>query len=60
MSSFLRKTKHPQTGKMKVAFWCDDHFARHIYGIGFRIDGMNARFRDNEKDYEFFTEEEIK
>ncbi len=59
MSSFLRKTKHPKTGKMRLAFWLDDYFAHRIYGVGFRKDGKNAKLGETEMDYEFFREEEI-
>lgn len=35
MSSYLRKTKHPTTGEWQTAWWLDDYFAHHEYGVKF-------------------------
>jgi hypothetical protein len=39
MSSYQQITRHPQTGKYEVAFWIDDYFAHHAYGVKFESDG---------------------
>lgn len=35
MSSYYRDTKHPLTGKVERAYWIDDFFGRHRYGVQF-------------------------
>lgn len=35
MSSFIRTTKHPDTGKWEEAEWLDDYFGKHQYGVKF-------------------------
>jgi hypothetical protein len=47
MSSYLKKTKHPQTGAWETAAWLDDHFGHHRYGVKF-LDGQvfNAALYD--------------
>lgn len=35
MSSFIRKTKNPVTGKWEMAQWLDDYFGSHVYGVRF-------------------------
>jgi hypothetical protein len=35
MSTFKRKTKHPQTGEWEQATWWDDYFGKHHYGVEF-------------------------
>lgn len=35
MSSFQRLTKNPRTGYWQVAWWFDDYFGRHHYGVQF-------------------------
>lgn len=35
MSSYQRETKHPITGKWEVAWWLDDYFGSHHYGVKF-------------------------
>jgi hypothetical protein len=35
MSSFIRKTKHPNTGRYEDADWLDDYFGKHRYGVKF-------------------------
>lgn len=53
MSSYLRKTKHPQTGKWETAAWLDDYFGRHQYGVKFLDEQVF-----NAKLYELPTTEE--
>ena len=36
MSNFVRNTRHPETGKFEGAFWLDDYFGRHHYGVKFK------------------------
>jgi len=38
MSTFIAKTKHPETGKWEWAEWIDNHFGRHQYGVLFLND----------------------
>lgn len=38
MSSYLRNTVHPDTGKFEPAAWIDDELGRHHYGVIF-LDG---------------------
>lgn len=38
MSSYIMRTKHPETGLMEDAFWHDDHYGHHKYGVEF-VDG---------------------
>lgn len=33
MSSYLKTTKNPETGKFEIAAWLDDYFGRHRYGV---------------------------
>lgn len=35
MSSYNKLTKHPTTGKWEEAFWIDDKFGSHCYGVEF-------------------------
>lgn len=35
MSSYLKKTKHPITGIWEMAYWMDDYFGQHLYGVRF-------------------------
>ena len=39
MSNFYKFTKHPVTGKWEYAYWCDDYYERHHYGVIFNSDG---------------------
>lgn len=41
MSSFIKPTLHPVTGKLESAEWLDNHFGRHQYGVRF-ADGVIA------------------
>ena len=38
MSSYRRQTKNPKTGNWEEAFWVDDYFGRHQYGVLFPSD----------------------
>lgn len=38
MSSYHQVTKHPVTGKYEKAFWVDDYFMPHVYGVKFPSD----------------------
>ena len=35
MSTFTRRTKHPQTGDWEQATWLDNYFGNHRYGVRF-------------------------
>lgn len=35
MSHYQAKARHPETGKTELAWFIDDHFGRHRYGIAF-------------------------
>ena len=35
MSSYIRNTKRPDTGEFEEAFWVDDYFKHHHYGVIF-------------------------
>ena len=35
MSNFIKKTKHPETGKWEDAQWLDNYFGLHRYGVMF-------------------------
>lgn len=35
MSSYIRNTKRLDTGEWEGAFWIDDYFAHHHYGVIF-------------------------
>lgn len=39
MSNFYRFAKHPKTGKWERAYWVDDYYGRHNYGVIFNSDG---------------------
>lgn len=38
MSSYKRITRHPNTGIYEIAFWQDDYFGPHEYGVLFASD----------------------
>jgi len=38
MSNFIKKTKHPITGKLEKAEWIDSLFGLHHYGVVFPSD----------------------
>lgn len=35
MSNYIKKTKHPETGKIEEAEWLDDYFGSHKYVVRF-------------------------
>ena len=35
MSSYKKITRHPATGQYENAFWIDDYFKPHVYGVKF-------------------------
>lgn len=35
MSTFWKKTKHPETGEWEIAIWIDDFYGSHHYGVKF-------------------------
>lgn len=35
MSSFKKLTQNPLTKKWEMAWWIDDHFGSHLYGVKF-------------------------
>ena len=35
MSNYSAPTKHPVTGRIRMADWLDDSFGRHVYGVRF-------------------------
>ena len=38
MSSYNRAAYHPPTNTVRTAYWQDDYFGRHQYGVMFAID----------------------
>ena len=43
MSSYKGKARDPADGKIKDAWWIDDYFGRHQYGVKFVEDGRAYR-----------------
>lgn len=56
MSTYIRRTKHPATGKFEPATWIDDYFGPHRYGVRFS-DGMTLS--EDSRDWEFKDDEEL-
>lgn len=50
MSSYIKTTKHPETGAIEQAEWLDDYFGQHNYGVRFPSDGKV--FRADEFDWQ--------
>jgi hypothetical protein len=50
MSSFCRRTKNPVTGEYEEAFWIDDYFGRHRYGVRFP---SGVVYRETDHRWEF-------
>jgi hypothetical protein len=48
MSSYHRSTKHPVTGEWQEAFWIDDYYGKHVYGVRFPNDEKVYDTRDYE------------
>lgn len=61
MSSYIHEAINPKTGKKQKAFFIDDYYGSHRYGVGFRKDGKDADFESMSfKDCDFYRDEEIK
>ena len=45
MSDFKAPTFHPETGVIEQAYWEDDHFGRHEYGVQFPSDPLDTTHR---------------
>jgi len=41
MSSYNKETKNPKTGEWEAAYWEDNHFGLHAYGVSFPSDPRN-------------------
>lgn len=54
MSSYNKYTKHPVTGNIERAFWIDDHFGRHRYGVRF---ASGEVFEGDNYEWETYTDE---
>lgn len=37
MSNFCVETKHPETGEWEMAWWLDNYFGPHLYGVQFDL-----------------------
>jgi len=60
MSNYIKKAKHPKTGKLTFALFRDNHFGRREYGVGFRKDGGDTIYIGMPlEDLEFFREEDL-
>lgn len=57
MSTFIRRTKNPVTGRFEDAVWMDDYFGRHRYGVRFG-DGQVYREGDHKWEFEDTQREE--
>jgi hypothetical protein len=42
MSNFTALTKHPETGEIKPAYWMDNFWGKHQYGVVFTDDNKRA------------------
>jgi hypothetical protein len=61
MSSYIKTTKHPITGKWRKAFWIDDYFGSHRYGVLFiKGKGSFNKLGTEYKDCEVFDPEKTK
>lgn len=63
MSDYIKKLKHPVTGKIVKAHFADDCFGEHIYGYGFRKDGKDFNLKEygnKDIEVEYFRKEELK
>lgn len=52
MSNFIRRTKNPRTGEYEDAYWLDDYFGSHRYGVKFPSDGIVYRQEDHQWEYQ--------
>ncbi len=47
MSTYVNKAINPKTMKIQEAWFIDDFYGQHQYGVAFRKDGDNAVFNTN-------------
>ncbi len=59
MSSYIKKVKHPKTGKMVKALFLDNYFGGCEYGVGFRKDGEDADIGEIMPDLDFYKLEDL-
>jgi len=61
MSSFAKKAKNPETGKMQVALFLDNYYGSHSYGVAFRRDGEDADITKaiNIREFKVYKENKI-
>ena len=59
MSSYITMAKNPKTGKKVKAFFIDDYYRPHEYGVGFRKDNRHAEWGDKFEDCDFYPEDKI-
>ena len=53
MSTYIKETKNPLTGKWVQAIWIYDHFGSHLYGVSFKNeDGTQSILDPREYDFE--------
>lgn len=61
MSSYTKITRHPQTGAWEKAFWIDDYFGSHVYGVRFKSDNkVYSTDIVNKKNIQHFWAEDVK
>lgn len=61
MSSYTKITRHPQTGAWEKAFWIDDYFGSHVYGVQFKSDNkVYPTDIVNKKNSQHFWAEDVK
>ena len=61
MSSFIREAVNPKTGKKVKAFFIDDYYGAHLYGVGFRKDRFDADWQNLDMDdLDFYPIEDLK
>ena len=63
MSSYIREAINPKTGKKVKAYFIDDYYGSHLYGVGFRRDGKDATFETGEINFklcDFYKIEDLK
>ena len=62
MSTYIDQAINPKTSKVQSAFFIDDYYGTHNYGVGFRKDGGKINIRDDivESEYEIYPIEQIK
>ena len=48
MSTYVSKAINPRNLKIQEAWFIDDFYGQHQYGVAFRKDGRDAVFNSNE------------